>query len=363
MTFDKAQRAIYIDFESTARTGDRPALLGVVRPGGAVTQYVVDPALANAVPAHPDCRRAALPDVLEQLAAECADGRHLVSWSRFDLQVIEASRAVPSVARALRAAHFNALDLVPNWGLTYGFRADPQRFAGRNQLHKFFPLAGYRPDWHYENAAPAAWIRHVRTQMAANGGHYQRVNRPTKRDWHQLLTYNRHDCLGLRHLVLRAAAETEKRRAYLEATYAVDTRIGIVNFKIGAKKDSVDKLLTRYAATSWAHVTACNPGLATRSPADNDSANQKLADTLRHRRYTVLAGDGHDDSGRWPTEPAWFVVGIDEADARRLAREFGQWAIVTGRIREAARLVWCLDRGPDLLVTRQLQAASDASAD
>jgi hypothetical protein len=346
MTFAEAGDAIYIDFECRAREIDRPAILGVVRPDGTVTQYVVDPALADAAVAQADCRVASLSDVLRELADECQKKRcRLVSWSSFDMKVILVADPPTRILAALSTAHFDALDIVPRWAATYGFKADKKKFETRNQLHKFFPLAGYRPDWRYEAATPAAWIRHVRAQMAASGGRYRHVNHQTKRDWQALLRYNRHDCLGLRHLTLRAAAETEKRHAYLDTVYAVQDDARLIKFRVGSHKAALDALLARHRAKDWAHISACNPGLETLSPTENRRRMKRLENTARKRGYTTLPGNGRDDRQRRPAEDTLFVMGIPEAKARRLAREFGQWAIVAGRRGEAARLVWCLDVG------------------
>jgi hypothetical protein len=344
MTFAEARSAIYIDFECRAKEIDRPAILGVVRPDGTVTQYVVDPALADATVAQPGCRVASLSDVLRELADECRkNGCRFVSWSSFDMKVIQVANPPTRILGALRRAHFDALDVVPQWAATYGFKADKKKFETRNQLHKFFPLAGYRPDWRYEGATPAAWIRHVRAQMAASGARYRRVNHQTKRDWHALLRYNRHDCLGLRRLTLRAAAETEKRHAYLNTVYAVQDGARLIKFKVGSHKAALDALLKRHRAKDWAHISAGNPGLETLSAAGNRRRMKRLENTARERGYATLPGDGRDDRQRRPAEDTLFVIGIPEAKARQLAREFGQWAIVAGRRGEAARLVWCLD--------------------
>ena len=83
-------------------------------------------------------------------------------------------------------------------------------------------------------------------------------------------------------------------------------------------------LLLGHGATAWAHISACNPGLMQRPTADNESANGMLRIAISERGYTALAGDGHDDSGKWPAEPSWFGIGMEAPEARLLAREFGQ---------------------------------------
>ena len=55
----------------------------------------------------------------------------------------------------------------------------------------------------------------------------------------------------------------------------------------------------------------------------------------------VLEGHGAGIDGAWPLEISLLVVGITLDDARALGRQFGQLAIVAGRVGEPARLVPC----------------------
>lgn len=68
----------------------------------------------------------------------------------------------------------------------------------------------------------------------------------------------------------------------------------------------------------------------------------------------MLPGDGRDAKGRWPPEASALAVGIGQAEARQVAREFGQWAIVAGTAVGRPRLVWCLDAGNAPNVISQL---------
>jgi hypothetical protein len=70
-------------------------------------------------------------------------------------------------------------------------------------------MIGYQVPAKIRRAAPARWLDHTLRQMKAKNGHYRRITRQAKRDWHKLLIYNEHDCLGMRAVILRAARELE----------------------------------------------------------------------------------------------------------------------------------------------------------
>ena len=220
MTFDDASRAVYVDFETTGTDIARPALIGLLGPDQEFLQHIVDPELHDAVRAHPATRASELTITLSDIAAGL-ERRDAVwcAWSTFDLGVIEAT-APAAPAAILKRRFRNGLDTVPRWAATHGIRPPRGRFEPRNQLHRFFEVAGYRPDRRYASAAPVRWIRHVRSRMKVAGGQYRKVTRSTTRHWHQLLQYNRHDCVGLRHVVLRATAE----RTSVEHTWQPCTR-------------------------------------------------------------------------------------------------------------------------------------------
>jgi hypothetical protein len=356
ISFEHARNALYLDFEATAKP-TAPALLGVLT-GAQFTQYVIDPALDDAARAADECHAAELPALLEQLASQMTEtDAGWCSWSTFDLEIIRQSGASGKVVEVFERKHRNALDVVPRWAANYGVRPPRARFEARNQLHRFFEVAGYRPDWRYGRAEPAKWIRDTRKRMAAGRGRYAALSKTGRCDWHALLAYNRHDCVGLRHLVLRATAETEKRGAYLNTQYSVHAGRRPIQFRIGSNSSRLDALITSRQARHWAHMTAWNPGLARLSADENTSKQEALVAEAQLRGYQVVPGEGVDIEGRWPAEPSALIIGIGKDEARELGRKYGQWAIVVGAVGARSQLQWCLDPGPDPLVVNQLQWA------
>jgi len=62
---------------------------------------------------------------------------------------------------------------------------------------------------------------------------------------------------------------------------------------------------------------------------------------LRGLRAVVFRGAGVPDVAGWDAEPSWLALGVAMPAARRLARRYGQNAVVAGRLDGPARLVWC----------------------
>ena len=217
MTFAEAQRAIYIDFECVK---EKPALLGVLvgSDGEQLGQIITDERLAPAKVANKRCRVAPASAAAGTLVAEAKAGkRNIVGWSFFDRdRLIDAC---PDRKADINALYVNALQVARPWRQTIhpGFRIEKEdQFAAKHTLDKYAILARYPDAASLQKATPAKWIRHTLAQLEATGGRYRKTTKQTKRDWHDLLEYNRHDCLALRHIVLKASREMDCWRAYPE---------------------------------------------------------------------------------------------------------------------------------------------------
>lgn len=94
------------------------------------------------------------------------------------------------------------------------------------------------------------------------------------------------------------------------------------------------------SGSGWAWLTAVNPG-GRQGDCDDNALRMTRLDallaTLNCRRWPAEAVA---DAGDWPTEPGFFVVGLNLATARELAGRFGQAAIVWGDGVNPARLEW-----------------------
>jgi hypothetical protein len=348
MTFAEAQRAIYVDFEclkATAAKPPHPALLGVLVGSGGEEfgQIITDERLAPAKVANKNCRVGSASTAAAALVAQAKAGnRKIVGWSFFDRdRLIEAC---PDRKADINLLYVNALHVARPWRKTIhpGFPIEREdQFAPKHTLDKYAALAGYAHLSGLQQAQPAKWIRHTLDQLKATKGRYRQTTTQTKRDWHKLLEYNRHDCLALRHIVLKATREMECWRAYETTRFCVDDGARRVCFTQGSPSPRLQALLRRHDAVRWAFLTAWNPASVELSRADNDARQDDLKRDLVSSGYRWLPGEGVGVDPECQPEESLLVLGISGGKAVAVGRDFGQLAVVVGRRDGPARLVPC----------------------
>ena len=134
--------------------------------------------------------------------------------------------------------------------------------------------------------------------------------------------------------------------AYRATLYEAETSAGAwIAIRIGAHSPVLDDLLAAAGADAWAFVTACNPRSNLLAPAANLARMARLEAAVASRGLACLRGVGRGGDPGGPPEESLLVLGIAEADALALAREFDQHAIVVGTRGTAARLAWTADPG------------------
>jgi uncharacterized protein DUF3293 len=129
--------------------------------------------------------------------------------------------------------------------------------------------------------------------------------------------------------------------AYLRTVFIASDGDKKIEIRPGYHSESLDQLLRNRQASEWAYVTAFNPGSRVIPDEMNRARHQELCVAVRALRVHVLEGHGAGIDGDWPLEISLLVVGITLDHARALGRQFGQLAIVAGRVGEPARLVPC----------------------
>jgi hypothetical protein len=345
----------YIDFECIGAmraiaTRNRaaaahPVLLGVLREdeGGwsELHQVILDPCLASARVALGRLTVDTLGTALRRLVGQ--DTAPIVSWSTFDLAVIDADEDVPAALRdSLRERHVNALTIGRTWRRVVRPSIElPRDETGAvvHELKAYMRAAGIRPPRALTPPRPAAWARYVLDRLAANDGSYRSLKPPAKTAWHKLLEYNRLDCEGLRAVYTRAVRELALWDAYRHTTYVVALEEPIL-IRIGWNPRRLGRLLQTHNVSEWAFVTAWNPGSVALPAAENARRNEALAADLR-RRWTLVEGQGAGDDGTAPPEASFLVLGIGREAAVATARRYGQLAIVSGTLQTGAELVPC----------------------
>jgi hypothetical protein len=137
------------------------------------------------------------------------------------------------------------------------------------------------------------------------------------------------------------ARDPELVAAYVATSYIVDTPGQRIALRVGQRNRVFERLLRGRRVRSWAFVSACNPA-SRRLPRWRNAARASLlARVTKRYGLRILPGEGLANDSDWGGEASLLILGITPVRALRLARQFGQYAVVVGRSGALARLEWC----------------------
>lgn len=114
-----------------------------------------------------------------------------------------------------------------------------------------------------------------------------------------------------------------------------------VEIRIGSSSPELEELLSRTGHQNWAFISAFNPGSQPLSDNDNHARHHTLIERLSAYQPHVYEGQGLPDQPDWAPETSLLVLGIYRAEAIKVGLDYGQHAIVIGRLDEPAELVFC----------------------
>lgn len=126
--------------------------------------------------------------------------------------------------------------------------------------------------------------------------------------------------------------------AYQETEYRV--RNPSFCIRIGALHPELDSWLICRGYSTWAYITAWNPGSRRLSKEENNRRQAELQADLKSGGWQSFAGAGVHPKGGWEAEESFWIPGISLDAALSLAKKFGQNALVFGEINQAANLIW-----------------------
>ena len=336
LTIHQAGQAIYIDFECLKGSKGRPphaALLGVLigGEGDEFEQLVLDPRLAPAVSGSRRRVRLVDPhDAVEQLVRmAAASDRSIVGWSYFDRDRLCEIR--PDLETEIHARYVNALHIARPWAKAIYPDVPIERaddFAPRHTLDQYAALSRYPAGNAFVDPKPAEWIRTAVKKGA-----------DAREEFRKLLVYNRHDCRALRHIMVKAAQHMDAWKAYERTTFCVNDGGREVRFRVRSQAATLDALLRRHGATSFAFITAWNPESRQLSKEENDARQAALQRMVAAEGWQSLSGAGVGEDPSWSPEESLMILNIGRRQARSLGRRFGHLAIVYGTRNAAPHLV------------------------
>ncbi|MDA0237777.1 MAG: DUF3293 domain-containing protein [Proteobacteria bacterium] len=121
-------------------------------------------------------------------------------------------------------------------------------------------------------------------------------------------------------------------RAYLGKTY--------VEFRVNERNRGQSWFFRSQWVTSWAFISAENPGSIRLTERTNAGKSGILLRYLRTRNMKYLLGLGIPDSADWPIELGFFVLNVSSLEASRIGCKFRQNAILFFRILKPIELIW-----------------------
>lgn len=127
--------------------------------------------------------------------------------------------------------------------------------------------------------------------------------------------------------------------AYRRTKFIANTPMGRLCLRVGQRCLELEDLLAAKGVTTWACVTAFNPGSQPLPTEQNVARQRELECSVAARGFASYPGEGIGDDGRWPPESSLLVLGIGRTDAMGLGEQFGQRAVVYGELGHEAELV------------------------
>ncbi len=115
--------------------------------------------------------------------------------------------------------------------------------------------------------------------------------------------------------------------AYLQTSYAV-MLMALPPIRIGEANPAIEQWLEEQQYSTYAFITAWNPGSVLLSYDENMDRLDQLDDELKEVCPRVYWGMGVGDSGEWAGEVSCLALGISAEDAVRLGKKYEQNAIV-----------------------------------
>lgn len=126
----------------------------------------------------------------------------------------------------------------------------------------------------------------------------------------------------------RSKIPAELIQAYRDAVYRVATLDQALELKVDRRSPELAALYAIYGCNSACFITACNPLSQLRSTELNREANTRLRGELERVARAIFDSDGSDSEGEGPREPGFLALGIDEAQAAGLGRDYEQNAVL-----------------------------------
>ncbi len=113
---------------------------------------------------------------------------------------------------------------------------------------------------------------------------------------------------------------------YRETDYIVDDDPPL-RLTVGEQNDGARILMVSFNVENAVFITAWNPGSQELSMDENIDRQADLLEDIEKLRLNYFVGRGEHPTSGW-TEDSYFVLGMSEEDAMRLAKQYEQNAVL-----------------------------------
>ncbi|MFU8832164.1 MAG: DUF3293 domain-containing protein [Wenzhouxiangella sp.] len=127
--------------------------------------------------------------------------------------------------------------------------------------------------------------------------------------------------------------------AFLNTDYLVHCGEQVVVVHVGQGHPALDKQID---ASSWAIITADNPGAIPASDASNLMGTQLLDEAINKAGLKSLPTTARATKNAWPDEHGRLVIDPQSEWVHAMARQLGQLGVVCG-LRDGVAELWLLD--------------------
>jgi hypothetical protein len=136
------------------------------------------------------------------------------------------------------------------------------------------------------------------------------------------------------------AKTTELEAAYRATAYRVFLPGGLCELRLDQASENLRHWLEMAGASEFAILTAHNPGAKQLDQESNMARQSQMEIELLEAGYEPYAGENEADTGDWPAEETCFIADMELAEAKVIAANYAQNAIVHGLADGVPRLVW-----------------------
>ena len=210
------KKAIYIDFEGNV--DEPPTFLGALYVDSTTNrdvfiQYVHDETFYPAGEAKEDCINASIEETFTSLTKIASgEDRLFFAWSTREKKAVEEFLRSRRLRKLVLERIIDSKNIARRW--KNRFHRDVEfpyvTGQGRNRLSEYMKLVGYSVPPTAGPGNTGKRLRDIRTQLTSKAGDYQKLTGVAKRKWTNLLSHNRHDCLAMRAVSLKAIDQLQR---------------------------------------------------------------------------------------------------------------------------------------------------------